>query len=518
MGKGKDGDCTISMMTMGIQDVLEGVRSLGLPAAYQVGGSVRDQILGQPLKDIDIAAAGLTPEELLSICNAAGKAEPLRVGQQLVGVRLWADWAGPDGVEIALLRTEQSTGSGHADFHIQPIPLPFEISALPIQQRDDPRLWQEMVYQDALRRDFTCNALFRDINSGEIIDPLGGLGDLSKNQLRVVHPQSFQDDPLRLLRMMVRVSKNGMTIESETEMLAKKWASHLVMDGSNGAVSSERVQTEVVKILAGPNSSKAWGIMRDTGMISGIMPEWQECIGFEQQSKYHSLSVDQHILQALSHADREGFSEDLKLAVLMHDIGKPRTAKPGKDGGLQYYGLKPNHPMWKTDPQRAQSHEQMGEEMTRHALNRMRFPAETTGQVAYLVRHHMFSEEREFSERAQHKQDLLARRMLHRHGPERSELLLQLRECDLAGKSQDKPGPLWNQDVQLLRQTIAQQKDNPYRLSHLAIDGSRLQELGLQPGPRTGDILNNLLKQVVGEPGLNTAERLDKMALVLIQA
>jgi len=527
MGKGKDGECANSYMMASAtpEQVISGVQSLGLPIAYQVGGCVRDQILQKQSKDIDVMTCGVTPQELLDLCNRAGKAEELTVGNQLVGVRLYSDWSGPEGIEIALARSEKSTGGGHGDFHISPMEVPQAIASRPIAERQWD--WSEQIMLDAQRRDFSCNAIYQNIQTGEFMDPTGGIEDLSKKILRAISNSSFEDDPLRVLRGLARVSCDGMRFDPATESMAKEWGRKIWIpgtepeDSSVGELSAERVAAELTKILSGDGSSRALQNMSEWGMLRCILPEWHRCISFDQQSKYHNLTVDQHILRALQYADERHYSLPVKWAVLMHDIGKPDTAKKGKDGRLHYYQLKPDHPMWKSDPLRAQGHEHLGSAQARDSMKRLKMPESSITQVENLVRHHMFSEERDFSSRSAQKQELLARKMLYKYGLEPSQMLLDVRRCDLFGKSLSRPEEGWQKDADQLQAVLEQQKHQPHRIKDLAINGGRLIEIGISPGPQIGSILEKLLKQVVGQPEINTPEKLESIArkqLHMVQA
>ncbi|MEI6882831.1 MAG: HD domain-containing protein, partial [Bacteroidota bacterium] len=411
-------------------------------------------------------------------------------------------------------RIDSSTSPGNDEFQVQPIDLPPEVARLPLQERSGS--WAEIIQADAKRRDFTCNTLLHNIENGEIIDPTGqGLADLENKILRTVSPDSFRDDPLRILRGLARVSRDGMQFDPETEEQAKGWVHQA--NHTSGSLSAERVQGELQKILAGTNSTGAFELLRDWDAIDGVLPGWGECVGFDQQSRYHSLDVDRHMFQALRYADRQGYSPSMKMAVLLHDIGKPPTAKPGKDGYLHYYQAAKTDPLWQSNPTRAKAHETVGAEMTREILNGLRYPETEKDQIVYLVQHHMFSEERDFFQRPPAKQENIARRMLYRHGIEQSELLLQLRACDLNGKK-ESPTAGWDKDIIALSEMLEQQKHQPHRLEHLCLNGGDIISMGAKPGPQVGDVLRNLLKQVVGDPGANTPDRLKRIARGLIQA
>ena len=160
---------------------------------YEVGGSLRDELLGREPKDVDFLVRGHDVEELLALCRVYAKADELRVAGRLVGVRFWPSWGPREGIEVVPPRRETPiapgepdfTGNPHTDFRIEPDP------ELPVRD-------------DLERRDFTVNAMARDVRTQEWIDPFGGREDLRAGLLRAVHSTSFRDDPLRILRGVAR--------------------------------------------------------------------------------------------------------------------------------------------------------------------------------------------------------------------------------------------------------------------------------------------------------------------------
>ena len=179
--------------------------------AYLVGGPVRDELAGRPFKDPDVCVCGLSYAELKARLDEEGKISPLEItrvvgldkdGKKvvepiLVGMRLYADWGPRDGIEFALARTEVSDGEGHKDFRVEP----------------DPTV---DIVTDLARRDFTVNAMARSLRTGALIDPYGGRADLEAGVLRTVSPTSFQEDPLRIMRALPRMAKDGLVPTPET--------------------------------------------------------------------------------------------------------------------------------------------------------------------------------------------------------------------------------------------------------------------------------------------------------------
>lgn len=190
----------------GAEDVLKHVRSLGLREAYTVGGYERDFLLGHQPKDIDIAVCGHTAEDLIQRAKKSGHVTPLIVAKQLIGVRLTSSWTPMGGIELALARTEVHEGGGRRAFAIKTSP-------------------DVTIEEDLARRDFTCNAIAQDIYTGRIVDPYGGRKDIINRVLRAVSERSFPEDPLRVLRGLVRVAKDGFWPDERTKEQMREWAS-----------------------------------------------------------------------------------------------------------------------------------------------------------------------------------------------------------------------------------------------------------------------------------------------------
>src|SRR5918999_3597265 len=204
-----------------LKQIEDYVRSLGLDA-YLVGGAVRDELLGRDSKDADFVVPGVDTEGLRRLLEAHGRVEDLVVAERLVGVRLRprdreVRALVPNGIEFAPRRREVSTGPGRHDFAIEADP------SLPVEK-------------DMERRDFTVNAIGRRLATGEYVDPVGGRRDLERGVLRTVSPQSFAEDPLRLVRGLRLVSQLGLEPEESTllQMRQEAAALRVVSPGGSG--------------------------------------------------------------------------------------------------------------------------------------------------------------------------------------------------------------------------------------------------------------------------------------------
>ncbi len=433
------------------------VRGLQLDA-YLVGGAVRDELLGRESKDADFVVPGVDYEGLHAALEPHGKVEELEVAGRRVGARLHPRdrqlrALAPAGIEFAPPRVERSTGPGRHDF---------EIVA-------DPEL---SIEEDLGRRDFTVNAMARRLKTGDVVDPFGGSADLKNGVLRTVRPRSFAEDPLRLLRGLRLVSQLGLEPDAETLQQMRAEAASVAL------VSGERVggglgadgMGELSKLLLGAEPARALRLARDTGILVALLPEFEQAIGFEQNSERQHLPLDEHIFAVVQAAADAGAPLAVRLGALFHDLGKPRSN--GK-------------------------HADRGAELADAVMRRLRYPTNLRTYVTRLVRAHAFP--------LDHVDELFARRMLRTHGDELALDLVAHKQADLRGK-RVQASEL--DAAALLHALLEQERVQPHRLADLAIDGSDLIALGYGEGPELGAVLDALLDAVVDEPELNTRDRL----------
>jgi tRNA nucleotidyltransferase (CCA-adding enzyme) len=464
-----------------VKEIEDYVRSLRLDA-YLVGGAVRDELLGLESKDADFLVPGLDTEGLRAALAEHGRVEDLVVADRLVGIRLHPRDGRISrlmraGIEFAPPRKEVSTGPGRHDF---------EIVA-------DPSL---SVEDDMHRRDFTVNAMARRLETGEVVDPLGGRADLAAGRLRTVSPQSFREDPLRLVRALRFVSQLGFEPDETllAQMREEAPAIKLVSGERIGGGLAADGMGELSKLLLGREPARALRLARDTGVLVELLPEFGPSIGFDQESRYHDLTVDEHTFAVVQAAADLGYALPVRLGALFHDLGKPQVAWRGRDGRLHYYA-KPGYA--------ERGHDQVGAELARGALSRLRYPNALRQRVVRIVRRHMFQPG---------KGDALrARRFLRRNGDELALDLIEHKHADLLGKrgSGGEPPPQDEIDALLrFREVVEHERTSPHRLRDLAVDGNDLIELGFQPGPHLGRLLEELLDAVVDEPARNTRDEL----------
>ena len=438
---------------------------------------MRDELLGHESKDADFLVTGVDIEGLRFALEPHGRTEELIVAGRPVGVRFYPRDAdlrkqARAGIELAPPRREVSTGPGRHDFEIVVDP-------------------SAGVEDDLGRRDFTINAIARHLSDGAIVDPHNGREDLERRILRTVTPNSFAEDPLRLVRGLRFVSQ--LDLDPDEQTLAQMRAEA----ESVSRVSGERIggglaadgMGELSKLLMGEHPAKALRLARDTGVLVHLLPEFEMAIGFEQESRYHDMTVDEHTFEVVQAAAEASAPLRVRLAALFHDLGKPHVAWRGTDNRLHYYA-KPGYS--------THSHEQVSAQLADAALERLRYPTELRQRVVRIVRAHMLDPGRADAVRA--------RRLLQRYGVGVTFDLLDHKRADLLGK-----GPANDKDLERLgefRSVVEREKTSAHRLRDLAIGGDDLIEIGYAPGPAIGRALRGLLDDVVKAPELNTREQL----------
>jgi tRNA nucleotidyltransferase/poly(A) polymerase len=441
----------------------EYVRSLELDA-YVVGGAVRDALLGIDAKDSDFLVPGVDIAGLRALLVPYGRTAALVVAGRPVGVRFFPrDRAirtlAPAGIELAPPRREVSTGPGRHDFDIVVDPA-------------------ATIEEDLARRDFTINAIARRLADGSLVDPFGGGEDLSHRVLRTVSANGFAEDPLRLVRGLRFVSQLDLDPDGHTlAQMRDEAAGVRLVSGERigGGLASDSLG-ELSKLLLGARPAKALRLARDTGVLAELLPEFAPAIGFRAAGG-DAPTVDEHAFAVVQAAAEGGMSLPVRLAALLHDLGKPAVAGRGGDG-----------------------HEEAGAALAAAALSRLRYPTELRRHVLAIVRFHTVPWD---------GVALDARRLLARHGAALALDLLDHREADLRGKRTGVEPPAETLErLDRFRALVREQQRAPHRLRDLAVTGDDLLALGFRSGPAVGDALRTLLGEVVKDPSLNTREAL----------
>jgi tRNA nucleotidyltransferase (CCA-adding enzyme) len=261
-------------------------------AIYCVGGAVRDELLGLPVKDYDYVVVGSTADEML------------RLGYRPVGKDFPVFLHPETQHEYALARTERKSGKGYTGFVVQASP-------------------SVTLEEDLARRDFTVNAIAKSAD-GALIDPYNGQLDIQHKILRHVS-DAFVEDPVRILRA-ARFSARytDFSIAPETMQLMQQ----MVADGEVNALVPERVWQELSVGLMESQPSRMFDVLRRCGALEKILPELACLWGVPQPEKHHpEIDTGVHVMMALDYAAKQNFSLPIRYAVLMHDLGKGTTPK-----------------------------------------------------------------------------------------------------------------------------------------------------------------------------------------------
>ena len=442
------------------------VLSRVLPAGslFAVGGRVRDELRGEiagaalPVKDLDYVVTGVPIEELRAKLEPIGRVDV--VGAAFAVLKLTVDG---ETVDVALPRRERSTGLGHRDFEVQSAPdIPLE--------------------EDLARRDFRMNMIARALPSGELVDPYHGEADIRAGRIDVLTPQTFEEDPLRMLRAAQFAARFEYEATPATRE-AMQSAADLVT-----TVSPERISDELEKLLVRARKpSIGFELLLETGVLAHLWPELLEGVGVDQ-NEWHAYDVWKHSLETMDATPSGDLV--LRLSALLHDVGKPRT----KDGPHFY------------------KHEIVGAGMTRSMLTRFRFSNDVVDRTEHLVRQHMYAADPAMK-------DATLRRFIRRIGLKDLEHLFALRRADVAGSGLPKRGEGNEQFAQRVREEI--ERKPAFSIADLAIGGVDAIEVMIARGDvpegfagdrRVGAALQWLFEQVTEEPERN--ERISLLRLL----
>ena len=422
---------------------------------FAVGGRVRDELRAEvegvaiPAKDLDYVVTGVPLDDLRRRLQSVGRVDAVGASFAVLKVT-----GGGETVDVAMPRRERSTGSGHRDFAVETGPdIPLE--------------------EDLGRRDFRMNMLARALPNGALVDPYGGESDIRARRIDIVGSDTFAEDPLRLLRAAQFCARFGYAV-SESARSAMRDAAPLL-----ATISGERVFEELQKLLGlAARPSAGLELLRETGVLQVLWPELLEGRGVEQ-NEWHAFDVYRHNLEtadALPPGDPA-----LRLACLLHDVGKPRT----KDGPHFY------------------RHEQVGAEMAVAMLRRLRFPNETVDTVEALVANHMYVADPNLS-------DAAIRRFIRRIGVDRLGRQFALRHADIAGSGLPKRDDSNERFEARVWEEV--ERKPPFSVGDLAIGGNAVIELLVARGKappdfagdsRVGDALRFLFEQVTEVPERN---------------
>ena len=424
--------------------------------AYLVGGCVRDMLLA------DEAGNGAPAVHDWDVCTNARPTEVKRV---------------------LTPRRTLDTGLKHGTVTVLMPDGQYEVTTYRVDggysdgRHPDSVTFTASLTEDLARRDFTINAMAMAPGAGgappELIDPFGGRDDLRRRILRCVgDPDTrFGEDALRILRAIRFASRFGLTVEQNTHDAMLRGRALL------GRISAERVFGELSGILVAERGGRYLHDYAD--ILTEIIPELAPCVGFEQRSPWHCYDVFDHIMVSVASAPPE---LTVRLAMLLHDIGKPAAASVDETGTGHFYG-----------------HQKLSAEMAQTVLRRLHCPNRLLRCVVELVRCHDTAVEP--TERA-------LRQLLNRLGAEQARRLLTVKRADAMAQSERARGRLDElaRSEALLERIIAERQ--AFSLKDLAIDGNDLIACGVAPGPEIGRRLRLALDAVLDGRAENEREAL----------
>lgn len=403
---------------------------------YVVGGAVRDYILGYKTHDYDLGSS-LTGEEVVDLLkNTEFKVVPHSLKLGTLGIKV-----GKETMEYTAFRKDSYTKKGNHS----PTKVEFKVDIL----------------EDAKRRDFTINAIYYDLQEEKIVDPLMGKLDLEKRIIRTCRaPEKvFEEDALRILRLVRFSAKLGFEVEKETFLEAQNRAETLRQ------IAPERICEELNKILVSDTENgiedahiRGVNMLVEIGAMKEIIPELLEGIGLKQNARYHAYDVFNHVLQTVRRVPAR-----LRMVALLHDVGKPRS--------IDDEGHMTKHPY-------------VGASMAREILFRLRYPHKEIDRIVRIIENHMFDV------KAVAKESDVRIFILKNH--DILDDLIELKKADFIahGKEEgESPSALRLMSVKnkMVEQGVA------FSLKELPIGGNDLVELKVKPSLRA-KLLNSLLE------------------------
>jgi putative nucleotidyltransferase with HDIG domain len=424
--------------------------------AWVVGGAVRDELLGRPVADVDLVVAG-DPGAAAKALSRAARGPAFELSGEFGAWRV--------------------IGPGRR----------WQVDLAPLQGGT--------LAEDLARRDFTVNAMARPLDGGDVVDPHGGARDLAAGRLRMVSPEAFDEDPLRVLRLARFASELGLEPDPETVAAAAARAPRIA------GVAAERVFAELKRVVAAERVLEGLGLMDRLGLTPHVLPELSDLRGVEQ-NRYHHLDVHDHTLEVLAAtvalerdpgavlgaelaepiraflaqplADELTRGTALRFGALLHDVAKPETQAFHEDGSILGFP----------------GHADLGATRARDALARLRASEKLRAHVAALARHHLGLGY------LVHKAPL-DRRTIHRYLVKTAPVEVDVSLLSIADRLATrgrKADEAIAKHLEIARVVLPAALDYAaFTAQPPLVRGDELaRELGIRPGPRLGELLASL--------------------------
>ncbi|WP_061310164.1 CCA tRNA nucleotidyltransferase [Clostridium botulinum] len=437
-------------ISKGVEYIINTLQENGYEA-YIVGGAVRDSLLERKVNDWDITTSA-NPQEVVNIFE--------NLGYKII-----------------------PTGLKHGTVTILISSIGYEVTTFRVDgEYEDNRHPKEVKFtsnlrEDLKRRDLTINAMAYNDKIG-LVDYFHGLEDLNNKIIKCVgnSKDRFNEDSLRMLRCIRFASQLNFHMEESIKLNIRELSRNIAN------VSMERIRDELCKILV--SSQPVYGIKNivELNLMDYIIPELKVCVGFKQHNIHHDKDVYEHILSVVENVPNK---LELRLAALLHDIGKPKCFSIGDNGQGHFYG-----------------HQKISADMTKDILKRLKFDNKTIDKVDKLVYNHMA--------RYNKLRTPNIKKFINKVGIDNLDDLFELQIADIKGSAKEYHSFDNVLNLKIKCKKILSEKQ-PLTIKDLDINGHDLMKLGINQGKEIGIMLNKLLDIILENPNLNNKEDLIKI-------
>lgn len=419
---------------------------------YIVGGAVRDMYMGREIKDVDI------------VVNVPGGG--LKLAQHFYNVGLLAQHP----VEYPQYSVSMFILKEFPDVEIEAVQTRSE-KYNDVNSRN-PETAFGSIEEDCIRRDLTINSLYFNVSTGEILDLTGnGINDINKHIIRVTNEDPdvvFTDDPLRILRVVRFASRYGWNIEKPTFRSMKRNVDRLSI------ISIERINDEFSKIITCDNPKMGLNMLREVGAIKYIIPELESLYDCGQNEFHGFDTVWEHTVDFVQALESKDLT--LRLAAVLHDIGKPDTKSVGKDGRIHFY-----------------FHEFAGAKIAKEALRRLRYQNDIIKEVAFYVENHM----KFFCFKTDNPNDKVIRRVQYDcETVERFENLMRLMQADRMSVPDKYKEPNFFNDMMAYNSKMCSEGNALFGYK-LPVDGNDIMQIKGIPGGHNVRVIKEALLNYV---------------------